>query len=98
VMDSAPRSYLETLAADPRIKVSFREERGHISAATNTAARLASGEFVALMDNDDLLAPHALYEIVRLLQGHPDADVIYTDEDKIDEAGRRYDPQFKPDW
>ncbi len=96
--DPALRAYLATLAEDPRINVTFREERGHISAATNTAARMASGEFVALMDNDDLLAPNALYEIVRLLQDHPDADVIYTDEDKIDEAGRRYDPQFKPDW
>src|SRR5207253_915531 len=88
----------EKLPADPRIKLDRRAINGHICAATNAAADLATGEFVALLDHDDLLAPNALFEIVRLLQRHPDADLIYTDEDKVREDGTRYDPQFKPDW
>src|SRR5205823_14131181 len=79
-------------------KVAFRPENGHICRATNTAAELATGEFAAFMDNDDALAPDALFHYARLLQDHPDADLIYSDEDKIDAADRRYDPQLKPDW
>ncbi|HTK78629.1 MAG TPA: glycosyltransferase [Gemmataceae bacterium] len=90
--------YLRGLSSDPRIKVAFRPENGHICRATNTAADLASGEFVAFMDNDDALAPDALFHYARLLQDHPDADLIYSDEDKIDADDRRYDPQLKPDW
>lgn len=90
--------YLERLPDDPRIKLVRREANGHICHATNSAADLATGEFVALLDNDDALAPHALFAVARLLQDHPDADLVYSDEDKIDAAGRRYDPQFKPDW
>ena len=66
--------------------------------SSNSAAELAKGEYLVFMDNDDALAPHALFELVRLLQSYADADLIYSDEDKIDENGRRYDPQFKPDW
>jgi glycosyltransferase involved in cell wall biosynthesis/GT2 family glycosyltransferase len=91
-------AYLRGLARDRRITVCFRPENGHISAASNSAAALAGGEYLVLMDHDDLLAPNALFELARLLQAHPDADLIYTDEDKIDEQERRYDPQFKPDW
>ena len=76
----------------------FREKNGHICAATNSAAELATGEFVALMDNDDLLAADALSHVVSALQSRREADLIYSDEDKIDAAGRHYDPQFKPDW
>ena len=85
-------------AADSRIKVVRRPENGNICAATNTALTLATGEFVALMDHDDILPERALYEVAALLQEHPDADLIYSDEDKIDEAGRRYDPHFKSDF
>jgi glycosyltransferase involved in cell wall biosynthesis/GT2 family glycosyltransferase len=88
----------DKLPQDPRIKLTRREINGHISAASNTAADLATGEYIALLDHDDTLASTALYEIVRMLQHHPDADVIYSDEDKITEDGSRYDPQFKPDW
>ncbi len=91
-------AYLRRLARDRRVKVVFRPTNGNISAASNSAAGLAIGEFVVLMDNDDVLAPNALFEIARLLQEHPDADLIYSDEDKIDEHEHRYDPQFKPDW
>ncbi len=91
-------TYLKNLAGEPRIKVVFRGRNGHICAASNSAAELATGEFVAFMDNDDALAPDALFHYVRLLQDHPDADIVYSDEDKIDAGGRRYDPQLKPDW
>ncbi|MBT1161483.1 glycosyltransferase [Bifidobacterium sp. SO1] len=83
---------------DPRIKVVFREENGHISKATNSALEIATGEFVGLLDNDDELAPQALYEVVKLLNRHPDTDLIYSDEDKEDEEGHRSDPHFKPDY
>lgn len=88
----------ERLPKDGRIKLIRREKNGHICAATNTAADAATGEFVALLDHDDALAPHALYHYAKLLQSHPDVDLIYSDEDKIDERGRHYDPQFKPEW
>lgn len=90
--------YLENLPADPRIKLVRRTENGHICRATNSAADLATGEFIALLDHDDALAPNALFALAERLQSHPDTDLLYSDEDKIDSAGRRYDPQFKPDW
>lgn len=89
------KKYMER---DKRIKVVFRTENGHISAASNSALELATGEFTALMDHDDLIPVHALYMIAAELNTHPDADIIYSDEDKIDERGRRYGPHFKSDW
>lgn len=93
------RAFLNELqAANPKIKVVFREQNGHISAATNSALTLATGEFVGLMDNDDELPPDALFEVVKALNENPELDLIYTDEDKIDCHGRRSDPHFKPDY
>jgi GT2 family glycosyltransferase/glycosyltransferase involved in cell wall biosynthesis len=83
---------------DPRIKLTRRKQNGNISRATNSAVELAEGEFLALMDHDDGLEPDALGEVVLALAEHPDADIVYTDDDKIDGAGRRFAPQFKPDW
>ena len=83
---------------DQRIKFARREVSGHISAATNSALALASGDFVALLDHDDELALHALYMIAAALDVNPELDFLYSDEDKIDEHGRRFDPWFKPDW
>lgn len=83
---------------DPRIKVAFRTENGHISAASNSALDLVAGEFIALLDHDDVLPVHALEAVVHELNRHPDADIVYSDEDRIDESGRRYDPYFKPDF
>jgi len=83
---------------DPRIKIVFRKNTGHIAAASNSALEMATGEFVALLDHDDQISEHALYMIAVELNAHPDADLIYSDEDKIDEKGRRYEPYFKPDW
>jgi O-antigen biosynthesis protein len=88
----------EYSARDRRIKLTVRSENGHISAASNSALALATGEFVALLDHDDLLAPEALYEVALLLNRHPEADFIYSDEDKIDDEGQFSRPAFKPDW
>lgn len=83
---------------DERIQVVFREQNGHISEATNSALAIATGEFVALLDNDDELAINAFYEVVKVLNENPELDLIYSDEDKIDMDGNRSDPAFKPDW
>ena len=93
------RAVLENFARlDPRIKPVFRSTNGHISAASNSALVAATGPFCALLDHDDELAPHALFCVAGLLGQRPDAEVVYTDEDKIDEHGHRFDPHFKPDW
>ncbi|KPC28513.1 Group 2 family glycosyl transferase [Pseudomonas syringae pv. cilantro] len=91
--------YLKSLSAlDERIKIVFREHNGHISAASNSALDVATGEFVALMDNDDLLPRHALYWVARTIRENPDAGLIYSDEDKISTDGTRSSPHFKSDW
>ena len=86
------------MAKDDRIKVVFRDTNGHISAASNSALALATGDWIALLDHDDELPAHALYMVAKAINERPDARLIYTDEDKIDEHGRRFDPYFKPDW
>lgn len=97
--DPAIRKCLESYQAkDDRIKVVFRQENGHISLATNSALEMAEGEFIALLDNDDELPPFALYEVAKVLNVHPELDLIYSDEDKIDADGNRFDPHFKADW
>jgi O-antigen biosynthesis protein len=93
------RTILERCAAsDPRIKVRFRTSRGNISVTSNTALEMAAGEFVALLDHDDLLPPHALYWVAEAINRHPDAAILYSDEDKIDDDGRRFHPYFKCDF
>lgn len=83
---------------DERIKVIFRPENGHISAASNSALELATGEWTVLLDHDDELAPDALYYVVKEINDHPQTQMVYSDEDLIDENGRRFEPKFKPDW
>lgn len=86
-------------SGDPRIRISHSKINGHISTASNIGASMAEGEFLALLDHDDVLWPNALYEVVKLLQTHPSADLIYSDEDKIEADGFvHYEPYFKPDW
>ena len=93
------RQVLERFASgDARITVAYRPDNGHICEATNTAIGLATGAYVALFDHDDILAPTALYEVAAEIEAHPDAQFIYSDEDKIDMEDRRFDPYFKPDW
>jgi len=76
----------------------LRTANGGISAATNSAVDIATGEFIAFLDHDDVLPIHALYMVAREIARDPDLDVIYSDEDKISRWGRRYDPHFKSDW
>ncbi|WP_155889362.1 glycosyltransferase [Cucumibacter marinus] len=93
------RQVLEEFAQrDPRIKVTYREENGHISRASNSALDLATGDWIALLDHDDLLPAHALYCVVETILANPQAQLIFSDEDKIDEEGNRFDPYFKSDW
>lgn len=81
---------------DPRrIKLALRESNGHIAHATNSAFALAGGDWVALLDHDDILRENALAEVALTLAQHPLAELIYSDEDKIDSRGRRFDVHFK---
>ncbi len=96
--DTVTRVVAQLAAGDPRIRWTRRSQNGHISAATNTALALAGGPFVALMDHDDILPEHALYEVALQIMATPDVDVIYSDEDRIDSQGNRDSPYFKPMW
>lgn len=103
VDDCSPSTFVlaaldEAAAADPRITVVRREANGGIVAASNDALAAATGEFVALLDHDDELHPDALRLVDEALRAEPEADYVYTDEDKIDEDGRRSGPFYKPDW
>ena len=101
--DASPQPHVrrmleEAARGDARIKPVFRTANGHISRATNSALDVATGEFVALLDHDDLLPHDALLHVALAISRQPTAGYIYTDEDKIDDTGRRFDPQFKGDW
>jgi len=101
--DASPKPHVrqileEAAKTDPRIRPVFRKENGHISRATNSALEIATGEFVALLDHDDLLPPDALLHVAQAILAHPTAGYLYTDEDKIDDTGRHFDPQFKGEW
>lgn len=96
--NQATLNILKKYEENEKIKIKFRKENGHISEATNNALKMAKGEFVALMDNDDILDKNALYEVVKILNEDKKIDFVYTDEDKIDLDGRRSDPNFKSDW
>lgn len=101
--DASPSPHIgkileEYAAKDKRIKLVFRQENGHISAASNSALELATGEFAALLDHDDELAEDALFWVAKEINDFPEAAMIYSDEDLIDEKGKRHSPKFKPDW
>lgn len=101
--DASPKPHVQSvlnyyMELDDRIKVIFRPENGHISEASNSAIELATGDFVALLDHDDMLAEHALFFVVQALQTAPHASIFYSDEDKLDLNGKRIDPHFKSDW
>lgn len=92
-------AYLRLLeTTDARIRVTFRSENGHISACSNTALASAEGEWVVLLDHDDVLTPDALACVVLEATRYPEAMLVYSDEDKLDEKGRRARPYFKPDF
>ena len=92
------RVVLEAAAADPRLRVVYRDQQGGIAAASNSALALATGEFVGFVDNDDVLRAHALYAMAAHLREHPDADLVYSDEDKLLPDGSFGAPTFKPDF
>ncbi|MDA7417781.1 glycosyltransferase family 2 protein [Xenophilus arseniciresistens] len=97
--DPAVREALQQMAAaDARIRLVLRERNGHISEASNSALDAVTAPWIALMDHDDLLPADALFEVARCIEAHPQARLIYSDEDKVDDAGVRSDPYFKPDW
>lgn len=82
-----------------RIKVKFLDKNYMISGNSNEALKMVSGDYIALLDHDDILTPNALYEIVKAINKNNDADFIYSDEDKTDESKTEYfDPHFKPNW
>ncbi|MBR2678358.1 MAG: glycosyltransferase [Bacilli bacterium] len=85
-------------AIDNRIKVKYNKENGHISKTSNDAIRMSSGEFIALLDNDDTLDKNALYIMVRELNKNRSIDMLYSDEDKLDTNNKRCEPHFKPDF
>ncbi|WP_114008022.1 glycosyltransferase family 2 protein [Cohaesibacter intestini] len=101
--DASPHDHVrpileEAARADPRIKILYRQENGHISEASNSALSLATGDFIALIDHDDQLTEDALYWVAKEIEQKPDVDLIYSDEDKIREDGQLDAPHFKPDW
>lgn len=101
--DASPKPHVarvleEYAQADRRVRVVRRPVNGHISASSNSALAIATGEYIALLDHDDELHPMALFEVAFALQKHREWQLIFTDEDKIDQDGRRFDPYFKPDW
>ena len=83
---------------DPRIKAVFLPKNDTISAISNSALDILTGEFTVFMTPDDLIPSHALYHVAVEINRHPDVCLIYSDEDKIDEGGNRFDPYFKSDW
>jgi len=94
----AVREVLAEAEKDPRVRVLRRAINGGIVKTSNDALAEANGEFVALLDHDDLLAPECLEVVERTLGTYPDIDYLYTDEDKVDDAGQHYDVFAKPDW
>jgi glycosyltransferase involved in cell wall biosynthesis len=88
----------EAAVEDPRIKVIHRSTNGHICKASNSALELATGSWIAMLDHDDTLAPQALLAVAEYLAEHPSTGLVYSDEDKLDERGQRFDPYFKPDY
>jgi GT2 family glycosyltransferase len=83
---------------DPRVRFSARKHNGHISAASNTALSLAGGDYVVLVDHDDLIPDYTLFVLAWYVNRHPEADIMYSDEDKITASGQRVQPYFKSDF
>jgi GT2 family glycosyltransferase/SAM-dependent methyltransferase len=92
--------FLRELAQyDGRVRLVKLDQNGGISNNSNAALALATGDFIALLDHDDTLAPFALFEVANHLQAQPDLDIIYSDHDYLDpEQGLRCAPLFKPGW
>ncbi len=99
VEDKEGWAWLQQRCSDLRFHLVCLKENGGISHNSNAALEVASGEFVALLDHDDTVTPWALYDMVKALQDHPDADFLYSDKDSISETGEcRLNALFKPEW
>lgn len=97
--DVMRRVLAEYAQKDARIRVKELAENKGIAGNTNEALAMASGDFVGLLDHDDLLAPNALFEAAKALEQEPSIDVLYTDEDKVDTDGKKhFKPNLKPDF
>ena len=83
---------------DKRIKYKFLNSNNGISANSNEALKLTTGDYIGLLDHDDLLPKFALYEVVKTINENPEVEFIYSDEDKFTDIKNRYDPHFKPDF
>lgn len=98
--DASPQPHVRPIleratSTDSRIQVSLRDVNGHIVRASNSALELATGEYVGLLDHDDILSPDALLHVAEAIAAEPALDLLYTDEDKLSPSGERYDPIFK---
>lgn len=103
IVDDCSTNYktIEFLKAhndEPNVKIRFLNKNVGISEASNAAIEMATGEFIALMDHDDEITPDALYQVTKLLNEHINADIIYSNECKVDEQGNLSDYFFKPEW
>lgn len=97
--DAAGAVIREYVVKDPRVRYQKLSDNLGIAGNTNAAVNMAEGEYVALLDHDDLLEEHALFEIVRWINTHPETDMVYTDEDKVTFDSKTYfKPHFKPDF
>jgi glycosyltransferase involved in cell wall biosynthesis len=103
VDDASPAPHIKKILnlfkdRDKRVKIKYLKTNRGISGATNEALSLATGQYVALLDHDDVMSRDSLFEVVKLLNVHPEAGLIYTDEDKLSTGGLHLKPVFKPDW
>ncbi len=103
VDDASPKRHIKRIlreyeGIDDRIKIAYNTKNAGISETTNRGIKMSGGDYVAFLDNDDLLARDALFEVAKLINKRPDADAIYSDEDKISPDGQLCEPFFKPDW
>jgi O-antigen biosynthesis protein len=97
--DDRVREYLRGIASgDPRVTLIERSENGHIVIASNDAVDVAKGEFIALLDHDDLLVPRALEHMADAIAHEPEVDYLYSDEDKVDPKGKFFDEFRKAAW
>jgi O-antigen biosynthesis protein len=85
-------------ASDPRIRLARHDTARGISAATNTATDIATGRYIALLDHDDTLTPDALQHVAARIASDPTLDMLYSDEDTVDDAGRQIGIHLKPGW
>lgn len=97
--DAAARQKLaEWSQRDSRIRVRHLKENFGIAENTNLALELANGDFIAPIDHDDSLSSSACYEMAAAILCEPEADILYSDEDRLSESGQRHSPFFKPEW